>query len=48
MITTRSLAQPSLARSIGQGVLAGGGFAIMLDLSRRGLANIDVGGALRV
>jgi len=42
------LGPAQLTRSIGQGVLAGGGFAIMLDLSRRGLANVDVGGALRV
>ena len=35
-----------LASPIGQGVLAGGGFAIVLDLARRGLANVNVGGAL--
>ena len=42
------LGPAQLAGSIGQGVLAGGGFAIMLDLARRGLANVNVGGALGV
>ena len=37
-----------LTGSIGQGVLAGGGFAVMLDLARCGLANVNVGGALRM
>ena len=40
------LGPAQLAGSIGQGVLAGGGFAIMLDLARRGLANVNEGGAL--
>ena len=37
-----------LAGSIGQGVLADSGFAVVLDLSRGGLANVDEGGALGV
>jgi hypothetical protein len=37
-----------LASSIGQGILTGGGLAIMLHLAGRGLANVNVGGALGV
>ena len=40
------LAPAQLAGFVGQGVLAGGGFAIVLDLRRRGLAKIDEGGSL--
>jgi hypothetical protein len=41
------LAPAELTDFVGQGVLAGGGFTVMLDLARRGLANINEGGALR-
>src|SRR5947209_13251493 len=37
-----------LASPVGKGVLTGSGFAVMLDLARRGLANVNVGGTLRV
>src|ERR1700747_2966444 len=37
-----------LSGPIRQGVLAGGRFAVMLDLARRGLANVDAGNALGV
>src|SRR5712691_1443346 len=37
-----------LSGPIGQGVLAGSRFAVMLDLARRGLANVNTGGALGV
>ena len=43
-----SLGQPSWVSPIGQGVLAGGGLAIVFDLARRGLANVNVSGALGV
>jgi hypothetical protein len=42
------LGPAQLTSSISQGVLAGGGFAVMLDLARRGLANVHEGGALSV
>ena len=35
-----------LAGSIGQGVLAGSGLAVVFDLARCGLANVNVSGAL--
>jgi hypothetical protein len=37
-----------LSGSIGQSVLSGSRFAVMLDLARRGLANVNAGGALGV
>ena len=37
-----------LSGPIGQSVLAGSRFAVMLDLARRGLANVNAGGALGV
>ena len=37
-----------LSGPIGQGVLAGSRFAVMLDLARGGLANVNTGGALGV
>src|ERR1019366_10739259 len=36
------------AGSVGQGILAGSGFAVMRDLAWRGLANVNAGGALDV
>jgi len=42
------LGPTELRGPIRQGVLAGGGFAVMLDLARRGLANVNAGGALGV
>src|SRR5579864_8185487 len=42
------LGPSELARFVGQGILAGGRLAIMLNLARRGLANVNVGGALGV
>ena len=41
-----SLGPTQLAGALSQGVWAGGGLAIMLDLTGCGLANVDVGGAL--
>jgi len=41
-------APAQLAGFVDQGILAGGGFAVMLDLAWRGLANVNVGGALDV
>src|SRR6266849_1916306 len=40
------LGPSELASSIGQGILASGGLAIMLNLARRRLANVNVSGAL--
>src|SRR6266478_1182892 len=40
------LAPAELTGFVGQGVLAGGGFAIVHNLRRRGLAKIDEGGSL--
>ena len=42
------LGPSQLASLIGQGVLAGGGFAVVFNLSWCGLANVNVGGALGV
>ncbi|MDQ2945138.1 MAG: hypothetical protein M3Y27_04220 [Acidobacteriota bacterium] len=46
MTTTLLLGPAQLTGPVGQGVLASGGFAVMLDLAWGGLANVDVGGAL--
>ena len=40
------LGPTQLAGAIGQGVLAGGGLAIVLDLTGCGLANVHIGSAL--
>ena len=42
------LGPAELRGAIGQGVLAGGGLPIVFDLAWRGLANVDIGGALEV
>ena len=41
------LGPTQLASPIGQGILASCGFAVVLDLAWRGLANVNVGGALQ-
>jgi hypothetical protein len=42
------LGPAQLAGSVGQGILAGGGFAVMFDLTWRGLANVYDRGAVDV